>query len=336
MKSIDESYSTFGKEIVDKLLYIDCTSDKRYIYWICELYKNEEADENQLYNVFNERYAIVDYLSEDNVNGKDIFELANENAKGAFRKRWYSTPQQFDDFKKTIIYEDETTTINKPTSFTESQNVGNPIWCFCYKQDKWDQHNQIDNETIYFVHSAIVSDDWQYNAVCVRTNGDRLILDGQHNYLSRRNGEVDLYLSQIGGVDVLITDKITNESKATKYMEQNKKTINEAQLRAIVKEAVKSILKESTMDLSSEFKTVETYVEKARYALGGITFKYLRARNVQGQELLSLIEKIQQHLTAVNRLMTKCNFAVEVSNPNDELEPEDWYERNEHGDFDSI
>lgn len=229
---------------IEKLLFeIDSTEDKRYLNRIRELY-NEGVDINILKNVFNERYAILKYLSEDNIEGKDVYEIANENVKGTFRRKWYTTDEQLSDFKNTIIYEDSTTTINKPSNFKQSQNIGNPIWCFCHKQDKWIQHNIIDKETIYFVHNVCVPDKWAYNAICVKTNGDKWVLDGQHTYLSRKQGELQFYFSHIGGCDLLVSDKINNESNTRKDMKQNRIKLTESQLKQMIKEAVDNALNE--------------------------------------------------------------------------------------------
>ena len=160
------------------------------------MYANNEATIDELVSVFHERAAINSYLTTDDVEGKDIMTLSLENDKGSFRKRWYFTKEQLSSWENTIIYEDEFTTVNKPTSFEESKNIGNPIWCFCYNEDWWKQHTDFDKETIYFVHS-LLQDELNYCAACVLPNGDIKVLDKNHHWLSRNNGELYMYLYQI-------------------------------------------------------------------------------------------------------------------------------------------
>jgi len=247
-----------NRNIESILLEIDKTEDRRYLKRICELYYNEETPIEVLRSVFNERCAINQYLINDDVEGKDLDTLFFENRKGTFRKRWYNFDEAFQLWKTTIVYEDEYTTINKPSSFEESRNVGNPQWCFCYKNDKWLQHNQDFKETIYFVHCVTQPEIWQYNAVCVLPNNGMKILDSNHRYLSR-NGEIDGYLHTLGkkAVSVMVSDKSIDESKNYKNMKKNVQRINESQLRAIVAESVKKVLKEShSMELEAALQDI--------------------------------------------------------------------------------
>ena len=244
MKSADDAIREFP-ELVKQLADVDRTPDKRYLYRICQMFANKEASITELKSIFIERAAICQYLTNDEVDGKDIYSLALDNDKGSFRKGLYSTDEQLSDWRKTVVYEDEFTTVNKPSSFEESRNIGNPQWCFCYKNDKWIQHNEIERETIYFVHSLKAPKKWEYNAVCVLPNGDKKVIDGNHDPLSRRNGELFGYLREINGAsEVLITDKANNESKTNKNMKKNTIKLNENQLCNIVAESVKKVLKE--------------------------------------------------------------------------------------------
>lgn len=71
-------------------------------------------------------------------------------------------------------------------------------------------------------------------------------------------------------LDMAFTYSI-NESNTKKDMKQNKKTINEAQLRAIVKEAVKSVLKENgevqQSLISQARKTIQSALENCGFEL---------------------------------------------------------------------
>lgn len=186
--------------MVDKLIGIDKTPDKRYVFRICQMYAQKEASLKELKMVFNVRCAINKYLTSDIVDGKDLDTLFLENKKGNFRSMWYNSEDSFAVWKSTIIYEDKYVTINKPNTFEESHSIGNPMWCFCYKYDKWIQHNNIEHETIYFVHGTMLPSVWEYNAVCVLQNGDRLVIDKNHHNLSRKNGELSYYLNELGKV----------------------------------------------------------------------------------------------------------------------------------------
>ena len=245
MKSAEDAIREYP-ELAERLADIDRTPDKRYLYRICQMYANKEANIKELKSIFVERAAIFQYLTNDEVDGKDIYSLALDNDKGSFRKGLYSTDEQLSDWRKTVVYEDEFTTVNKPSSFEESRNIGNPQWCFCYKYDKWIQHNEVERETIYFVHSVKVPQQWEYNAICVLPNGDRKVIDKNHDYLSRRNGELAGYLNMINGAaKALVSDKTITESKTNKNMKKNIVKINEDTLRQIVAESVKKVLNES-------------------------------------------------------------------------------------------
>ncbi|MBR3065572.1 MAG: hypothetical protein IKG90_08025 [Bacteroidales bacterium] len=244
MKSAEDAIREFP-EIAKQLADIDRTPDKRYLYRICQMYVNHEATIKELKSLFIERAAIFQYLTNDDVDGKDIHELSLENEKGSFRKGLYSTDEQLLDWRNTVVYEDEFTTVNKPSTFQESRSIGYPQWCFCYNNDKWIQHNEIEHETIYFVHSVTVPKQWEYNAVCVLPNGDKKVIDYNHEYLSRQNGELFGYLREINNATkVLISDKVNNESKTNKNMKKNTIKLNESQLRKIVAESVKRVLNE--------------------------------------------------------------------------------------------
>lgn len=250
MKSAEDAIREFP-EIAKQLADIDRTPDKRYLYRICQMYVNHEATIKELKSLFIERAAIFQYLTNDDVDGKDIHELSLENEKGSFRKGLYSTDEQLLDWRNTVVYEDEFTTVNKPSTFQESRSIGYPQWCFCYNNDKWIQHNEIEHETIYFVHSVTAPKQWEYNAVCVLPNGDKKVIDYNHEYLSRQNGELFGYLREINNATkVLISDKVNNESKTSRNMKKNTIKLNESQLRKIVAESVKRVLKENEEELS--------------------------------------------------------------------------------------
>lgn len=211
MKSAEDAIREYP-ELAERLADIDRTPDKRYLYRICQMYANKEANIKELKSIFVERAAIFQFLTNDDVDGKDIYSLSLDNDKGSFRKGLYSTDEQLSDWRKTVVYEDEFTTVNKPSSFEESRNIGNPQWRFCYKYDKWIQHNEVERETIYFVHSVKVPQQWEYNAICVLPNGDRKVIDKNHDYLSRRNGELVGYPNMINGAaKALVSDKTIAE-----------------------------------------------------------------------------------------------------------------------------
>ena len=243
-------------DLEKKLGYIDITPNKKYLYRICQMYDNNEATIDELVSVFHERAAINSYLTTDDVEGKDIITLSLENDKGSFRKRWYFTKEQLSSWENTIIYEDEFTTVNKPTSFEESKNIGNPIWCFCYNEDWWKQHTDFDKETIYFVHS-LLQDELNYCAACVLPNGDIKVLDKNHHWLSRNNGELYMYLYQIKDARNALKSESNNRQEnkdninCNNVMKTNNKKVvrlTESKLTQIVAESVRKVLKEWDSD----------------------------------------------------------------------------------------
>ena len=335
MRTLDEAKSVYP-HLVFKFIDIDLTSDKRYIYRMCEMLANKEANEREIKSVFSNRCEINELLSSDDVDGRSLMQLIKDNAKGNFRRRWYWYKEAKDDWKRTIIYEDENTTINKPSTFIESRNVGSSIWCFCNNEYKWEQHNFGDEpETIYFVHSLSVKKELEYCAVCVRTNGDKLIIDGLHNYLSRQNGAHSGYLSSIGSKAEakLVSDKTPSLPSTTTQSTQNNKTdkneskninrkntirLTESELKQIITESVKNIISEldyrtyanaasASKDKDEKFRGYPSkqsrdlydyaFVKLSRQVCGEDDFALFLAKYIQLHGVDNKIQKMMQQYT---------------------------------------
>lgn len=151
---------------------------------------------------------------------------------------------------KTLVFRDEEICIFKPTNFNESRIIGEPICCFAYSQERWNEHYEFDQEAIYYVYDVMrYGTDEDFVAITVRPNGSALVLDKKHNWWSRHDST--RFIQGLGGGAAVIT---TKEGKAIKsenkeyniYKHMNKRTIRltESDLHRIVKESVNRIINE--------------------------------------------------------------------------------------------
>ena len=127
--------------------------------------------------------------------------------------------------------------------------------------------------------------------------------------------------------------------KASKSM--NKKQVirlNESQLKRIVKESVKRALNENQYkDYSQYFDMFDQAYETIRKVYKDLS------KHISYQEACELCNSNEELPYLVGHAMMSLrdcynnlgSVTIEIQEPiNQASEPEDWYERNEHGDFD--
>ena len=121
----------------------------------------------------------------------------------------------------------------------------------------------------------------------------------------------------------------------------NKKLIRltESDLHRIVKESVKKVIKEENEPskdytqyyelFEGLYKTVFSAYQKLKATFD---FRELEAMQYSGKELPTIIAgAVESMRESSSRLK---NVIQEIEEPSDSYnEPEDWFERNEHGDF---
>lgn len=163
-------------------------------------------------------------------------------------------------------------------------------WCICRSKKDWNKYTKIKGSEFFIINSRDVNVPSIYQHVCIEIERN-----GEIYYWTRDNQSTNsdflpdytkLLPSQIQDIifqesnrigslhsnqDFVCDYQMRTESKTTKYMKQNKKTINETQLRAIVKEAVKNVLNESdtqTLSIRPNFggavNTIDALINKAK------------------------------------------------------------------------
>ena len=231
---------------LNELMEIDKTEDKHFLPKIIELHR-EGVDLKTLESIFFQRYAIESWLRDTNMDDKGPIELRKDNTKGVFRQNQYKLDGVKELWLSSVIYEDNDVTINRPESFQVSQAIGYPIWCYSYNQNSWDEHYIGNQEAIYMVHNVMEGGDMEYTTVMVSPNGKMLVLDANHKAI--KGNELKTYLKSIGDAANYLLPQTTENNKTDKNESKNmnrKNTIRltESELKNIITESVKNILKE--------------------------------------------------------------------------------------------
>ena len=72
-----------------------------------------------------------------------------------FLESKFNTDKDIAIMNKTLIYEDDCICIFKPTSFQESEIIGEEICCFEFSQGRWAEHYIENHESIYYVYDVM-------------------------------------------------------------------------------------------------------------------------------------------------------------------------------------
>ena len=133
-------------------------------------------------------------------------------------------------------------------------------------------------------------------------------------------------------------------------MNKNRIRLTESQLHSIIKESVKKVLKESALSsnasnvLISCNHNVSAVLERMKNDFANV-YRLLRDGDEEDlHKAISAYRDIMNNFT-YHEYQSQINNAYEPLanafinsnsvNDDDSYEPEDWYERNEHGDFDT-
>lgn len=116
-------------------------------------------------------------------------------------------------------------------------------------------------------------------------------------------------------------------------MKTNRIKLTESQLHQIIKKSVKKVLNEEkrTSDWSEYVQNIGHEIDNKLSKLSSLLYDN---RSWNGaMELFDKIHKIQQEVR--DTFYTNHVFTYDWKGE-ESKEPEDWYERNEHGDFDEF
>ena len=213
--------------------------------------QKEGVDDSAINDVVQKVKEYWSYIGNIDWNTIDYCNTLKVINCAKFLKAKFNDETKFAIMNKTLVFRDEEICIFKPTNFNESRIIGEPICCFAYSQERWNEHYEFDQEAIHYVYDVMrYGTDEDFVAITVRPNGSALVLDKKHNWWSRHDST--RFIQGLGGGAAVIT---TKEGKAIKsenkeyniYKHMNKKTIrlNESDLHRIIKESVNKVLKES-------------------------------------------------------------------------------------------
>ena len=313
---------------------------------------------------------IVNNLQKEGVDDSAINDVVQKVKEywsyiGKFLKAKFNDETKFAIMNKTLVFRDKEICIFKPTNFNESRIIGEPICCFAYSQERWNEHYEFDQEAIYYVYDVMrYGTDEDFVAITVRPNGSALVLDKKHNWWSRHDST--RFIQGLGGGAAVITTKegkaIKSENKEYKiYKHMNKKTIrlNESDLHRVIKESVNKVLKESNIvtkpkwdggmadmesgeqradyrsvyyDLQQHFSEIYSFITGIQRQAGNrINSRYLSS-------MIDTLKNIEKQLAPNSPIMLalRHQWQEQRAKSNDFDEPEDWHGRFEHGDFDDF
>lgn len=202
---------------------------------------------NDIVQQVREYWKYFDNVDWDNIDYCGILKAIN---LAKFLKAKFNNESKYAIMKKTLAYRDDEICIFKPTNFKESSIIGEPICCFAYSQDKWDEHYNDYQEAIYYVYDVMRDGTIEdFVAITVRPNGRALVLDKEHNWWTQNDSI--RYINGLGNGAMVIATKegkpIKSNINCNKNRNMNKKQIRltESDLHRIVKESVKKVLRES-------------------------------------------------------------------------------------------
>jgi len=225
--------------------------------------QKEGVDDSAINDVVQKVKEYWSYIGNIDWNTIDYCNTLKVINCAKFLKAKFNDETKFAIMNKTLVFRDEEICIFKPTNFNESRIIGEPICCFAYSQERWNEHYEFDQEAIYYVYDVMrYGTDEDFVAITVRPNGSALVLDKKHNWWSRHDST--RFIQGLGGGAAVIT---TKEGKAIKsenkeyniYKHMNKKQVirlTESDLHRIIKESVKQILSE---DIHPDDKEKENF-----------------------------------------------------------------------------
>ena len=204
--------------------------------------KIDKATINNTIKKLRDYWLYLGRIDWDNVAYIDILK-ALTCAK--FLKAKFNNEAKLSIMQKTLVYRDEDICIFKPTTFEESNVIGEPICCFAYSQGRWDEHYVGYEEAIYYVYDVMRDSTHDFVAITVRPNGKALVLDKEHKWWTARDSMK--YIQELGeGASLIVTkdgkplktenNNQTNENKTMKQKQVIR--LNENKLRQIVSEAL--------------------------------------------------------------------------------------------------
>lgn len=265
--------------------------------------QKEGVDDSAINDVVQKVKEYWSYIGNIDWNTIDYCNTLKVINCAKFLKAKFNDETKFAIMNKTLVFRDEEICIFKPTNFNESRIIGEPICCFAYSQERWNEHYEFDQEAIYYVYDVMrYGTDEDFVAITVRPNGSALVLDKKHNWWSRHDST--RFIQGLGGGAAVITTKegkaIKSENKECNiYKHMNKRTIRltESDLHRIVKESVNKILKEEYSTPPLKDRTSFANYANVDYYNGGIDDKE------DFDSVAGILNQVYTHLIDIQELL---------------------------------
>lgn len=209
-------------------------------------YLTNEGYSEKVINSWLERYlSIKEYISFCDVKKLGTADFFNYVCIGEFLNSKFPNDNTKAIMMNTLIYKDNECLIFKPTTFEESNIIGDPICCFAESESYWYQHYETDQESIYYVYDVMRTYPENFVAVTVRPSGRARVIDSAHNWKTEKDSL--MFINCLGEGKNLIVTKDGKSIKTENYKTNMKQRIRltEGQLNRVINESVKRILREN-------------------------------------------------------------------------------------------
>ena len=215
--------------------------------------RKENVEDSKIDSIVHNLKSYWQYVGTIDLDNINYVTILKAIILAKFLKKKFDDNMGFSIMQKSLVYRDNDICIFKPTNFEESRIIGESICCFAYSQDRWDEHYIGNEEAIYYVYDVMRDDTQDFVAITVRPNGNARVLDKNHNWWT--SSDSIKYIQTLGKGASLIVTKDGKPINTTIYNQEtnenkimNKKQVirlNESQLKQIVTESVKRVLKET-------------------------------------------------------------------------------------------
>ena len=252
--------------------------------------------------------------------------------------------------KLNPIYNQNGIYIGEFKSFRDANMLPiNTNWCITKTKNRYNEFNNENSKCLYIINNKNQDPLRRVIAVVYR---DRIeYWDSTNNRMDDNTAYEYTLPKEVVGIihSRLQRTNENNDIKTENYMRNNKRTIRltESDLHRVIRESVKRILKEGNNSAQNIYNNRSVFAKLIDQTLSKIhdindtLFYSVSNGGINQFSILSNEEKerLVKIAETTNKLAGDIAYLLEMleSQPNSqfEQEPEDWHERNEHGDFDT-
>lgn len=302
-----DAIQTYGIEKVNAIIQRDNALCGKYILPICRYVYDEKNDIDKVLPVIR---------MVDKTQGVDIYSLSFEELRNQLN---VNKPDDYIPLPNPFYFSsDKTVEIGHITSWDESKEIPQAkSWCISRKEESWNDFVKNRGYRFFIIRDSkcFYKKNARHVIVSVAKNGSWWFVDSTDDtmvdYHIGNQGDHHMlksdYIKSIGeGAMKAIQDKITtNENKRYKNMNRkNTIRLTESELKNIIAESVKNILKEGYDD---EYDFQEELIEQIRNELFSVLEKYdnhlLDSGVMTGwaYEYISYIHKILKQILPYNQ-----------------------------------